>query len=142
MADTTPTGTGNTPSGNPGAGRVETSSAPAPVAPPTVGTSGVPTDTTLGGGVSNQMPDVELTESDFRKDGTLRKDAVRRIEENAPPRGGERSFNEVTNETTVTTTVGGQTVTFVEEGDTRGKSRRETGMDSLARASENAEESK
>jgi hypothetical protein len=142
MADT-----GNTPTGNPGAGRAETTSAPDPVAVPAAGTAGLstsntPSATTTGGGVEDQVGNVELTDADFRKDGNLRKDAVRRIEENAPPRGGERSYNEVTGETTVTTTVGGQTVTFVEEGDTRGRSKRgETGMDSLARASEDAEES-
>ena len=85
----------------------------------------------------------ELTEADFKKDGGLRKDTIRRIEDEAPARGGSRSFNEITNETTVVTSVGGKTVTFVEEGDTRSKGHpRETGMDSLARAFDDANEAK
>lgn len=137
---------GNTPTGNPGAGTRETSSAPTTTPAPTAGTAGVPTaantpsGTAVGGAIRISG---ELTDADFRKDGNLRADAVRRIEENASPRGAERSFNEVTGETTVTTTVGGKTVTFTEDGDTRSKGRpQETAMDSLARASEDAEESK
>lgn len=137
---------GNTPTGNPGAGTVETTSAPTTSPAPTAGTSGIPT---AAGGPSGRavggapQVDAPLTEADFRKDGNIRADAARRIEENVSPRGAERSYNEVTGETTVTTTVGGQTVSFVETGDTRSKGRpQETAMDSLARASEDAEESK
>lgn len=118
------TGTGNTPSGNPGAGTHETTSAPAPVG---TGTAGVNTGNTVNTGPAGGAPaagtvtDAPLDDSDFRKDGTLRKDAARRIAENVPARGAQRSFNEVTGETTVTTVVDGRTVTFTEDGDTRGK---------------------
>lgn len=134
---------GNTPTGNPGAGRTETTSAPTPT--PTAGTADVPTPAnTLTGDAVGGAPVIsaELTPDDFRKDGNLRADTVRRIKEGAPARGAERSFNEVTGQTTVTTTVGGVAVTFTEEGDTRGEGKRAAGMDSLARASENAEERK
>ncbi len=115
-------GQGNGPT-NVGGGTRETTSAP------TTGTSGATTapvstgDGSLGAAPDGPVDNTVLGTDDFKRDGTLRKDAVRRIEESAPPRGGERSFNEVTNETTVTTTVGGQTVTFVEDGDTRKESK-------------------
>lgn len=112
--------TGNTPSGNPGAGTRETTSAP-DTAPRSASTAPVPAgDGSLGAAPDGPVGDAVLSDADFKQDGTLRKDAVKRIEEGAPPRGGQRSFNEVTNETTVTTTLGGQTVTYVEDGDTRG----------------------
>lgn len=62
-----------------------------------------------------------FSEDDYKKDGGLKKAAVRRLEDEAPARGSARSFNEVTGETTVTTTLGGQTVTYVEDGDTTDK---------------------
>lgn len=118
------TGTGNTPSGNPGAGTHETTSAPLPagagVSEPTTGSSGVTTGP-AGGAPAVGGADTTLTDADFKQDGNLRKDAARRIAENVPARGAERSFNEVTGETTVTTVVDGRAVTFTEDGDTRGK---------------------
>lgn len=108
------TGTGNTPSGNPGAGTVETTSAPAGVG---VGTT--PNGPAGGAPAAGSVNDVLLTDADFRKDGNIRKDTARRIAENVPARAAERSFNEVTGETTVTTVVDGRTVTFTEDGDSR-----------------------
>lgn len=119
MVETNVPATGNTPTGNPGAGTRETTSAPNPV-----GTTGSTTDATgpAGGAPSDVgTSGVQLTDADFKKDGDLRADAVRRIEENTPARGAERSFNEITDETTVTTVVDGRTVTFTESGDTRNK---------------------
>lgn len=132
------TGTGNTPSGNAGAGTTETTSAPDPVVSGGTATTGPVT----GDGVQGtQGVNVELTDADFKKDGDLRKDAIRRIKDNAPARSGERSFNEVTGETTVTTVVGGQTVTFTEDGDTRGEPRARA-TDSAIEAMDNADEEK
>ena len=141
MAESPTTGTGNTPSGNPGAGTRETTSAPNinPSTPAAgTGTVPAPAPATSVGGVD--ASNTALSDADFKKDGGLRKDAIRRIEENVSPKGGERSYNEVTGETTVTTTVGGQVVTFTEEGDTRGPRQKETAMDSLARAADDAGE--
>jgi hypothetical protein len=101
--------TGNTPSGNVGAGTVETSSAP--------DAAGTP----AGGAPATGPVTTTITDADFKKDGDLRADAVRRIEDNAPARGAERSFNEVTGKTTVTTVVDGRAVTFEQDGDTRGE---------------------
>ncbi len=99
---------------------VETTSAPT-TAPRSATTAPVPAgDRSLGAATDGPVDDTVLDESDFKRDGTLRKDAVKRIEEGAPVKSGERSYNEVTGETTVTTVVGGRTVTFVEDGDTRG----------------------
>lgn len=67
---------------------------------------------------------LELTDADFRKDGNIRAAKAREINENVSGKATERSFNELTNETTVTTTVGGQVVTFVEDGDTRSDEQR------------------
>src|SRR5574338_442152 len=118
--------TGNTPTGNPGAGTRETTSAPDPVATP--GTAPTPTTGNVGPNTGNPAPgsmgpvtpEVTLDESAFRKDGNIRADVARKINENVSPRGAQRSYNEVTDETTVTTVVNGQTVTFTESGDTRG----------------------
>lgn len=60
-----------------------------------------------------------FNEEDFRKDGNLKVSAVRRMEESVSPRGSSRSYNEVSGETTVTTVLDGQTVTFVQDGDKR-----------------------
>ena len=133
-------GQGNRPT-NVGGGTVETTSAPSPTPTASAGVRTTRATREAGEGSLGAPPaptDVTLSPEDFKRDGTLRKDAVRRLQENVPPRGAERSFNEVTNETTVTTTVNGATVTFVEEGDTRAPAR-ETAMDSLARAQERAE---
>ena len=122
---TTPTGSGavstgtaqgNTPSGNPGAGTHETTSAPTPTAGS--GDSGSPAG---GAPATGGTAGLTLDDSDFKQDGNLRADAARRISEAAGPRGAARSYNEVTDETVVTTTVDGRTVTFTESGDTRNK---------------------
>ena len=63
------------------------------------------------------MVDGPFSEEDYRKDGSLKVAAVRRMEESVSPRGSSRSYNEVTGETTVTTVLGGSTVTFVQDGD-------------------------
>lgn len=109
--------TGNTPSGNPGAGTHETTSAPdtAGTAPTGAGSTGP------AGGAPATSADLSLSDSDFKQDGNLRADAARRISEAVGPRGASRSYNEVTDETEVTTTVDGRTVTFTESGDTRNK---------------------
>ena len=114
---------------NRGDGTRETTSAPDSSGNPA---GGAPADsvTSIGG----------LKPEDFKKDGTLRADTVRRIEESTSARTGERSYNEVTGETTVTTVVDGKTVTFTQSGDTRGEPR-ERATDSAARAQERSEES-
>lgn len=115
------TGTGNTPSGNPGAGTHETSSAPDAVSTP-AGASTAGTGTDSGGAPTVAgTAGITLSDSDFKQDGTLRADSARRISEAAGPRGAARSYNEVTDETAVTTSVDGRTVTFTESGDTRSK---------------------
>jgi hypothetical protein len=106
--------TGNTPTGNPGAGTHETTSAP------TIAPAGTAPDAgPAGGAPAAPTADVVLDDAAFRQDGNLRKDVSRKISENTSARGAERSYNEVTDETTVTTTVDGRTVTFTEDGDTR-----------------------
>lgn len=129
---------GNTPSGNPGAGTVETSSSPT-TATPARATIGTVNDGAMGAAVDAPITD-GLTDADFKQDGNLRKASVDKINEaSTGRRGGERSFNEVTGETTVTTTFGGQTVTFVEDGDTR-EPREPSATDSAIRAMDNANE--
>lgn len=78
-----------------------------------------------GSGATGVTPPIgtEVVADDLKKDGTLKKSAIREIEESTPARGAERSYNEVTKETTVTTNRGGATVTFREDGDTREEKR-------------------
>lgn len=119
-AVSTGTATGNTPSGNPGAGTRETTSAPDAVSTPATPTAGT-ADTAGGAPATAGTAGITLDDSDFKQDGNLRADSARRISEAAGPRGAARSYNEVTDETEVTTTVDGRTVTFTESGDTRSK---------------------
>lgn len=132
MADTTTATTTTPPTANVPTGGSIT------VRTPGTAPAGTPApEGSLGAAVSGAPG--PLDESDFKKDGTLRKDAIRRIEEGAPSRGTERSYNEVTGSTTVTTTVDGQTVTFEEEGDTTSDEPREEASGGLGRAMDNAQ---
>jgi len=136
---------GNTPSGRAGAGQTVSSTAPASTPAPasparvvgaTSGTAGIPTGGTSP--VVDTSGSMEIGEGDFKKDGSLRAAKVKEIQERASGKSAERSFNEVTGKTTVTTTVGGHAVTFEEEGDTRGSERRSNANDGLARAFDRA----
>jgi hypothetical protein len=96
----------------------------------TAGTPTVQDGQSATGGQAGLVSDTELSPEDFKKDGTLRKNVVTEIEENVSPRGAERSFNEVTGKTIVTTNAGGATVTFEQDGDTRSPRRNPAGSPS------------
>lgn len=139
MADTT----GNTPTGNVGAGRAETTSAPDPVTPatPSVSAPTVTSGVADPAGAAGLVTHGALAPEDFRKDGTLRKDAQRDLMGRLNPKAAEFSFSEETGKSTVTANVEGQTVTFDVDGDVREEfSNRESSTDSAIRAFDNARE--
>lgn len=130
--------TANTPTGNVGAGRAETTSAPDPVTPsvsaPTA-TAGAADPAGAAGPVTHGA----LAPEDFRKDGTLRKDAQRDLLGRMSPKSAEFSYSEDADKSTVTANVDGQTVTFEVDGDVRKEfSGRESATDSAIRAFDNA----